>query len=57
MFARYAAAPGGLTMQGWVQLDSQNNRTTIRLANQRYGVAIGDEAFRWNDPRRQGPRR
>ncbi|GAA3258108.1 hypothetical protein GCM10020258_18930 [Sphingomonas yabuuchiae] len=29
VFARDAAAPGGLMMQGWVALDSQNNRTTI----------------------------
>ncbi|WP_375427596.1 outer membrane lipoprotein carrier protein LolA [uncultured Sphingomonas sp.] len=56
IFARDAAAPAGLTLQGWVALDSQNNRTTVRLSNQRHGVPVGDGTFRWNDPRRAGPR-
>ena len=50
--ARDAAAPAGLMLQGWVALDAQNNRTTIRLSNQRFGVPINDSAFAWNDPRR-----
>ncbi|WP_404373202.1 outer membrane lipoprotein carrier protein LolA [Sphingomonas sp. MMS24-J45] len=50
VFARNAAAPGGLMLQGWVALDSQNNRTTIRLTNQRFNAAISDGAFRWRDP-------
>lgn len=56
VLARDAAAPAGLTLQGWVALDSQGNRTTVRLSNQRYGAPIGDGAFRWNDPRRSGAR-
>lgn len=52
VFARDASAPGGLMLQGWVALDSQNNRTTIRLANQRFNVAVDDNRFRWRDPRR-----
>lgn len=56
VFARDPAAPGGLMLQGWVALDSQNNRTTIRLSNQRYGVAVDDKAFRFNDPRRSAAR-
>jgi outer membrane lipoprotein-sorting protein len=52
VFARDPAAPAGLTLQGWVALDSQNNRTTVRLSNQRYGAPIAANAFRWNDPRR-----
>ncbi|QNA85870.1 outer membrane lipoprotein carrier protein LolA [Sphingomonas sp. So64.6b] len=57
VFVRNASAPGGLMLQGWVALDSQNNRTTIRLTNQRFNAAISDGAFRWNDPRRNsGPR-
>lgn len=56
VFARSDAAPAGLLLQGWVALDSQNNRTTIRLSKQQYGVPIGDEAFRWNDPRRSSGR-
>ncbi|MEI9852955.1 MAG: outer membrane lipoprotein carrier protein LolA [Sphingomonas sp.] len=54
IFERSAAGPAGLVLQGWVALDSQNNRTTIRLSNQRFNVAIADNAFRWNDPRRTG---
>ncbi len=48
---RKASAPGGLELISWVALDSQNKRTTIRLANQQYGVAVADNAFSWKDPR------
>ena len=51
IFVRDSAAPAGLMLQGWVALDSQSNRTTIRLSKQQYGVAVSDNAFRWNDPR------
>jgi outer membrane lipoprotein-sorting protein len=51
IFVRKASAPGGLELVSWVALDSQNQRTTIRLSNQRYGVAVSDDAFRWKDPR------
>lgn len=57
VFARDASAPGGLMLQGWVALDSQNNRTTVRLSNQRFNAPVSDGAFRWNDPRRTGGRR
>ena len=57
VFARNASAPGGLMLQGWVALDSQNNRTTVRLTNQRFNAPVSDGAFRWNDPRNQGGRR
>ena len=50
------AGPAGLTLQGWVALDNQNNRTTIRLADQRYGANVSDAMFRWNDPRKRGVR-
>ena len=52
VFARDAAAPAGLALQGWVALDSQGNRTTIRLTGQRFGAPVSDQQFRWNDPRR-----
>jgi outer membrane lipoprotein-sorting protein len=48
--------PGGLTLQGWTILDSQNNQTTVRLSNQRFNVAVADSAFRWTDPRQGGPK-
>ena len=51
VFVRNAAAPGGLELVSWVALDSQNKRTTIRLSNHRYGMAVADNTFRWNDPR------
>jgi outer membrane lipoprotein-sorting protein len=56
VFGRDAAAPAGLTMQGWVMLDNQGNRTTIRLSNQRFNQPVPDGTFRWNDPRSKGGR-
>ena len=56
IFQKNASAPAGLMLQGWVALDSQNNRTTIRLSNQKYNVSVSDGTFRWNDPRPKGPR-
>ncbi len=47
-------APGGLELNSWVALDSQNRRTTVRLSNQRYGLALPANIFRWNDPRTTG---
>jgi len=55
-FRRQAGAPGGLLLDGWTVLDAQNNRTTVRLTNQKFNGAIDDSAFRWVDPRQQGPR-
>lgn len=54
VFVRDASAPAGLLLQGWVALDSQNNRTTIRLAHARYNAPVSDDMFRWNDPRKRG---
>jgi outer membrane lipoprotein-sorting protein len=56
IFVRKASAPGGLELVSWVALDSQNKRTTIRLSNQQYGMAVSDDAFRWNDPRKPARR-
>lgn len=57
VFVKSPSAPGGLELQGWVALDSQNNRTTIRLSNQRLNPALSDGTFRWSDPRsNRGPR-
>lgn len=50
-FRRVASAPAGLMLQGWTVLDSQNNLTTINLANQRFGMAIANTTFRYRDPR------
>lgn len=51
VFTRQTGAPGGLSLSGWVALDAQGNRTTVRLSNQRYNGPVSDEAFRWDDPR------
>jgi outer membrane lipoprotein-sorting protein len=56
-FAREASAPAGLRLQGWVALDAQNNRTTVRLSNQRFNLPVSDQAFTWRDPRPMGPRK
>lgn len=57
IFTRSPAGPGGLSLVGWVALDSQNKRTTIRLSGQQYNGAIADSSFAWTDPRAKGPRR
>jgi len=56
VFTRDAAAPAGLRMEGWVALDSQNNRTTIRLSDEHFNAPVPDSAFRWNDPRSKSPK-
>ena len=50
-FTEQPGAPGGVRLEGWVALDAQNNRTTVRLTNQRLNVPIADSAFAWDDPR------
>lgn len=52
IFVRNDTAPGGLQLTNWVALDSQNNRTTVRLRNHRYGMTVADSAFTFKDPRR-----
>lgn len=51
VFARKPSAPGGMELTGWVAADSQNSRTVIRLTNQRYGMAVSDQLFRYLDTR------
>ncbi len=52
IFVRNSSAPGGLQLTHWVALDAQNHRTTVRLANHRYGVSVPDSTFKFRDPRR-----
>ena len=54
IFQKRGSAPGGLELSSWVALDSQNQRTTVRLSGHRYGIAVPDSTFRYNDPRPQG---
>lgn len=53
-FAKVPSAPAGLMLRGWTMVDSQNNRTTVKLSNQRFNVAIADSSFRYVDPRKKG---
>ena len=39
-FLRNGSAPGGLQLYGWTAIDPQNNRTTVRLSNVRFNVAV-----------------
>ena len=52
IFVKNAAAPGGLQLSHWVALDAQNNRTTVRLNNHRYGLEVADSTFTFRDPRK-----
>ncbi len=51
VFVRQPNAPGGLTLNGWVALDSKNNRTSVRLGSVKYNGNIANSAFTWKDPR------
>jgi len=51
IFVKQAGAPGGLTLNGWVALDSKNNRTSIRLSNVKFNGNIPNSSFTWKDPR------
>ena len=46
-------APGGLRLEGWTAIDAQNKRTTVRLTNQRFNVAVPDSAFSFTEPKRK----
>jgi outer membrane lipoprotein-sorting protein len=50
-FAKVASAPSGLMLQGWTTVDAQNNRSTVKLSNQRFNVPVAESAFRYVDPR------
>lgn len=51
VFVQQAGAPGGYTLNGWVALDSKNNRTSVRLANIKFNGPIANSRFTWKDPR------
>lgn len=51
IFVRRAGVPGGLELSSWATVDSQNTRTVVNLSNQRYGLAVPDSTFKFNDPR------
>lgn len=49
-FLRSPGAPGGLQLYGWTAIDAQNKKTTVRLSNVRYNVAVPDSAFTFKMP-------
>ena len=52
-FAKVPSAPGGLMLTGWTMVDVQRNRTTVKLSNQRFNVAVAESAFSFVDPRKR----
>jgi outer membrane lipoprotein-sorting protein len=52
-FLRNAAAPGGLQMYGWTAVDPQGHRTTVKLSDVRYNVAVPDGAFTYAEPKKK----
>ena len=52
-FLRNASAPGGLQLYGWTAIDPQNHRTTVRLSNVRFNVAVPETAFTFAEPKRK----
>ena len=52
-FVRAPGAPGGLRLEGWTAIDAQNKRTTVKLDNQRYNVAVPESAFRYDEPKKR----
>ena len=53
-FLRAPAAPGGLMLYGWTAIDAQNKKTTVKLTDQRYNVAVPDSAFTYAEPKKRG---
>jgi outer membrane lipoprotein-sorting protein len=53
VFLRSGAAPGGLQLYGWTAIDGQNRRTTVKLTDVRYNVAVPDSAFTYVEPKKK----
>ncbi|MEO7564937.1 MAG: outer membrane lipoprotein carrier protein LolA [Sphingomicrobium sp.] len=53
-FLRSGSAPGGLQLYGWTATDAQNKRTTVKLTNVRYNVAVPESAFSYDEPKKKG---
>ena len=52
-FVKSGSAPGGLLLEGWTAIDAQNKRTTVRLAGQRYNVAVPEASFTFAEPKKR----
>ncbi len=53
VFLRSPSAPGGLQLYGWTAIDAQNKRTTVKLSNVRYNVAVPERAFTYAEPKKR----
>jgi outer membrane lipoprotein-sorting protein len=53
VFLRSGSAPGGLQLYGWTAIDAQNHRTTVKLSNVRYNVAVAESAFTYKAPKKE----
>jgi outer membrane lipoprotein-sorting protein len=52
-FLRNGSAPGGLQLYGWTAIDPQSHRTTVKLSNVRYNVAVSESAFSYAEPKKK----
>ena len=52
-FLRNASAPGGLQLYGWTAIDPQKHRTTVKLSNVRFNVAVSESAFTYAEPKKK----
>lgn len=52
-FLRNSSAPGGLELYGWTAVDPQGHRTTVKLSDVRYNVAVPDSAFTYAEPKKR----
>ena len=52
-FLRNPSSPGGLQLYGWTAVDPQNHRTTVKLSDVRYNVAVPDSAFSYAEPKKR----
>ncbi|HVI05375.1 MAG TPA: outer membrane lipoprotein carrier protein LolA, partial [Sphingomicrobium sp.] len=52
-FLRNSSSPGGLQLYGWTAVDPQGHRTTIKLSNVRFNVAVPETAFSYADPKKK----
>ena len=53
VFLRSGSAPGGLQLYGWTAIDAQNRRTTVKLSDVRYNVAVPESAFTYAQPKKR----
>jgi outer membrane lipoprotein-sorting protein len=52
-FLRSASAPGGLQLYGWTAIDPRGQRTTVKLSDVRYNVAVPESAFTYAEPKKR----